>query len=440
MSYDNNMKTISLIAFMLFMTASAPMMPVVPAHAFLPDEAVLSTYDQKCKIRYLTDKNTKGWYVSVSSDNCPDGYLNGYADVTVYDAFSRPSEQIYGYFTDGYWTGETNLKKRSLKRSSEEYGVQKATFDIARDEASDITYIGQMTARRNARDVYMPFEICDPFRILAVTPHTALFKNPHATQVILDDVVRQTREICPAEKRILFFSAPTDKPTPRDIVFYADINLETGKTYIKRNKALHPDTANKTPMKPDNDDLAVAADLKGAVGSPIDVAIRQEISDGAATVPATSEDGRDINDLAREREVVPLDALIDESIPQKTMPIKADKALTEDAVLPKVSSDAVLPTPSVSENGMDTLAHLWLMTQINQKPVFGTAIVHVDALNETGGSADLPAPLTLEGDHIVTGWGVVSGHFFFSTGPGARGIVRVTSFVPCATHECRDIQ
>lgn len=430
------MKTVSLIIFMLFMATSAPIMPIVPAHAFLLDEAILSTYDKKCQIRYLTDKNTKGWYISVSPDSCSEGYLNGYADVTVYDAFSRPSEQIYGYWTDGYWTGETNLKKRFLKRSSEEYGVQKATFEVAKDKASDITYIGQMTARRNARDVYMPFEICDPFRILAVTPHTALFKNPHATQVILDDVVKQVREICPAEKRILFFSAQTDSPLPQDIVFYADINLETGKTYIKRNKALHPEATNpKKLAKPDRDDLAVAADLKGAVGSSVDVALRQEVSFGMSSNLENSVlDGASgpVVELPMQKDISSLDTLIDATAPQVEKTAETDQAVSAE------TSESTVSVSSTPANGMDTVAHLRLMSQVNQKPVFGTAVVHVDTLNEIEGIVDLPMPLTLTGKAFVAGWGVVSGFFDFdATG---KGFVQVTSFLPCATHACRDIQ
>lgn len=438
------MKTFALTLFMMLVTGSAPIMPSIPANAFLLDEAELFTYDQKCRINYLTDKNTKGWYITTSSENCPNGLLNGYAEVTVYDAFSRPSEQIYGYFTNGYWTGDIDLKQRSLKRSSEEYGIQKAVFEITRDTSSNITYIGQMTSRRNARDVYTSFEICDPFRVLAVTPHMALFKNPHATQAILDDVITYTREICPAEKRILFFSATTDHPLPRDIVFYADINLETGKTYIKRNKALHPDVSDKeiADAGSGGEDIAVATDLKGAVGSPVSAGVRLE-TDKILKKDKKHSLSNSINEYELEKKSVepPLtvDELIDAVVDESDNRSKSKDSVQENIDQIKTHQSDVTQKKTVV--GMDTIAHLRLMSQVNQKPVFGTVIVYVDRLNDMGGITDTPSRLTLQGENIITGWGVVSGYFSFDRlDHKYSGVVQVTSFIPCATHQCKDIQ
>lgn len=438
------MKTFALTLFMMLVTGSAPIMPAIPANAFLLDEVELSTYDQKCRINYLTDKNTKGWYITVSSENCPDGLLNGYAEVTVYDAFSRPSEQIYGYFTNGYWTGDVDLKRRSLKRSSEEYGIQKAVFEITRDTSSNITYIGQMTSRRNARDVYTSFEICDPFRVLAVTPHMALFKNPHATQAILDDVIKHTREICPAEKRILFFSATTDHPLPKDIVFYADINLETGKTYIKRNKALHPDVSDKeiADTGAGGEDVAVAMDLKGAVGSPVNASVRLEMDEALAKDKKQSLNNS-INDNTYEKKSVetPLtvDELIDSVVEESDKKSENKESVQGNTDQVKLRQSDVKQKKSIV--GMDTITHLRLMSQVNQKPVFGTIIVYVDRLNDMGGVANTPSILTLQGENIVTGWGIASGYFSFDRSDNRpSGVVQVTSFIPCATYQCKDIQ
>lgn len=196
-------------------------------HAYLLDEQVLKTKGGKCQIHYLTEKNTKGWYIETERNECPrDKWLDGYHNITVYNAFSKPVEKLYGYFSKGYWTGNAWIEAPLLTRSSEDLGVQKATFHVAKDKAGEIDYIGQMIARKGKDGSYSVFNVCNPFRLLAVTKKIKAFEDPRFLQLIFKDIEKNVRRFCPAEKKVMLFVSPVVEPNQSDIVFYADIDLE----------------------------------------------------------------------------------------------------------------------------------------------------------------------------------------------------------------------
>lgn len=197
------------------------------AFAYLLDEQVLKTKTGKCQIRYLTEKNTKGWYVETERNECgADGWLDGYHNIVVYNAFSKPLEKLYGYFSKGYWTGNTWIEAPLLTRSSEELGVQKATFYVAKDKENGIEYIGQMVANKSKEGAYSVFNICSPFRLLAVTDQVDLFEDPHVQQQIFKNIEKHVRRFCPAEKKVMLFVSPIIEPEQSDIILYANVDLQ----------------------------------------------------------------------------------------------------------------------------------------------------------------------------------------------------------------------
>lgn len=451
---------------------------ICSVHAFLLDEKELDAFDQNCKIHYLTHKETNGWHIQTDTTYCPNGWLQGYANVTVMDAFNRPVEQLFGYFSRGYWTGKTQLNPVEIKRSSEEYGVQKATFEIGRDVTSDITYIGQMTTRKDGENGnYGPFEVCAPFRILAVTPHKALFRNPHATQVILDDAVKQTRMICTGEKRILFFASTVPEPKQEDIFFYADINLESGKTYIKRNRTSAEDPRANDAREPlldekkNNSDSAPVLNEKGVVHDTEGQLEALSEKEKAGVTLTSVEDETEKSDSDKTIKRKTETAVEQESSAKNETPdsfsqneakfvrtafnsLEVSKGMSSDSAYDEVPQSNYISDGSQvifeqqpehrepAQMNLDALPHLKLACDVLMQPVFGTLIVHVDRVFPSGAEIDQPVKLSLKGERLSPGWGLISGYFWFNPDQDEKdaGVCQVTSFLPCFSENCLDIQ
>ena len=197
------------------------------ALAFLLEEQQIPSKDGSCKMRYLTEKNAKGWHFTANHLNCPNnGWIEGYHDITIFDAFSQPTEKVYGYFSYGYWTGDAFVDAPFLTRFSEELGVQKATFLLAKDDLNDMDYIGQMVAKKNQNGDYGSFHVCDPFRLLIVTEQIPAFANKKRQQLIFKNIEKHVRSICPVADKVMLFVSPVIEPKQEDIVFYSEIDLK----------------------------------------------------------------------------------------------------------------------------------------------------------------------------------------------------------------------
>ncbi|MDR2902173.1 MAG: hypothetical protein LBU87_03605 [Lactobacillales bacterium] len=451
----------------------------IPARAFLLDEQVLETEDGKCKIRYLTAKNTQGWSIKVEPYTCPGGFLHGYADVTVYGPFSKPMEEIFGYFSNGYWTGDQPLDRALGDRSSEEYGVQKATFPLAKDTASDIQYIGQMTASKRTDGTYDSFKICHPFRMLAITPNDALFKNPHATQIILEDALKQAREICPDETRVLFFASSKQKPQQPDIFFFADMNLETNKTYVKRNTDARPtliedEPALALPASQPTPETPVAQppmmqNINTSVPGPVSFPSYAEVPYAPVLPSGMQMQPGTIYMIPQQPFVVASPPILPpvtymmpagqitaaptaEKEPETTenmddwepMDIPSNPENVSTAPVRTSVPKSVLPKQKPAEALLkyDAAAHLKLLSRVLRQPVYGAAVIHVDAVDfNEAAHADFPLSLKLYGDKVSMGWGIAEGYFLFSEKPAAgkpEGQVRVAAFTSCRNPFCAD--
>lgn len=209
---------------------------VNPAAAYLLEEQVLETPNQKCKIYYLTEKNTYGWHIETDREECgADKLLKGYHNITIYNAFSKPVEKLYGYFSGGYWTGDSLLPNIDLKRFSDELGVQKATFTVFNDSENNIFYIGQMSSKKASSGIYPPFKICGPFRILGIISDTSRLNNPHFLQTVFKTVERQTRRFCPTESEVQLYLSDTDNPASEEVYMYVQMDLKTHHHKIMRS-------------------------------------------------------------------------------------------------------------------------------------------------------------------------------------------------------------
>lgn len=210
---------------------------ITNAHAYLLEEQILKTPKNKCQIVYLTEKDTRGWYIKTEREECgKDKFLTGYHHITVYNAFKNPVEDLYGYFSNGYWTGNDYIRNVEFKRFSDELGIQKATFSFYTDNKNEIEYIGQMSTQKTNAGTYPAFQVCEPFRVLGVVKDLQILDNPHMLQTIFKTVEKETRRFCPTEKRVMLFLSDTENPQQTDIRLFVKMNLATHRHQIIRPK------------------------------------------------------------------------------------------------------------------------------------------------------------------------------------------------------------
>ncbi|MGN1063205.1 MAG: hypothetical protein ACI4QM_02650 [Alphaproteobacteria bacterium] len=383
-------------------------------------DGMLSTKEGDCSFYYPTHKNTQGWYIKVTpTDMCRNGVVNAHGEVTIYNAFSKPVEQFYGFFNGGYWTGDAALSADILFRRSEN-GARKVFFSLPAESGLDVQYIGQMTAQKQKDNTFGPFMFCNPFRLLVQTQDFELFTNRDLTTELIDEAAKITRHLCPAEKQIFLYASVQDKPAPEDIFFFAEINLQTAQITVKRNEAARfaqkyvsdavaPDVSHVPDLKP-NKTVVPVLSAPEAETRPASFAAAID-GDGAFM-----DDGSDI---------MPPAVIVGDTLGDIITPVPKQVSA--------VSSKQV----------MDTVPHLLTAGRILKKPIYGTAVVEITRLTETGGVAARPARLQLKGIGLQTGWGVVSGDFAYESGKTAdtlAGTVTVASFVPCAEAFCKDIK
>lgn len=366
----------------------------------LADFGMLATEDGTCRFFYPTVKNTQGWYIKPSSpDMCQNGFLNKHGEVTIYNAFSIPVEQFYGFFNGGYWMGQTNLSAEIVTARSENNNVYKVSFALPSETGFDIRYLSQMTSKKTDGKTYGSFTFCNPFRILIQTDDFGLFKDKKLTTEIIDEVARHAQRLCPTEQAIQLFGSPKENPKQEDIFFYADINLQTAQIDVKRNEA----TA-----------FAEKFEEKAETDTPLEQI--QTASDYASvqTGPASSSD---ISSPASNIEII---------IP-----------------VPKTDQSVSTEVPENNNQIFDKIPHLLTLSRLTKTPVHGTTVVHIVKATDTHAETAVPLPLTLNGKDLKIGWAIISGDFKHETGKKTTeltGSVEVKSFIPCTKEYCTDIQ
>lgn len=361
------------------------------------EPAPLQTKDKTCNFNFLTPKNTQGWYISTSEGLCKEGVVQGHGEVTIHNAFGSPVEQVYGFFNGGYWTGDTAVDGMILSRTINIDGSQKVLFSIPNTTYLDFQFIGQMTSKKQRDGTYTPFSFCNPLRVLIQTQEVGLFQDTTSLTKIIDAIAKQARTMCPAEQKIMLFGSTKEQPLQDEIFFYAEIDLSKAQIHVLKN------------------------DPQGQVSVP---------QNRIATT-----------DILQE----PVPAFEPPDPQQPTAIVTPDDVITP--VLPVMlakTNDIEKSTKDVSteiDNTFDKVPHLLVSSRILQKPVFGTAVVHIGKVSgKTAYSTD--KKLHLNGDELISGWAVISGEFNYKSAgeKSLQGSVTVTSIVPCTADVCKDIR
>lgn len=470
-----------LLCGLLFMAAGV--------HAQSPS---LYTKDGKCRYYYFTPKNTQSWYIQASDGLCDDGIVDGQGVVTVYNAFSQPIEEIYGFFNEGFWTGDMPLSAPVLYQTVDSDGTQKVYFQIPNDTYYNFQLIGQMSSQKQKDGTYEAFKFCNPFRILLQTEESDLFTDNQKLIEIVDELVQKTRDYCPAEETLYFYASRLERPNLDDIFFFAEVDLRAARITIKRNAP---------PEKSPSDSLA-----PGMASPPIDpYADMQNYSNGAAkngmngnfdNMPGApvqagassymngSQNAGNSN-LSAQNTMSKATPYAQTGNSQETQtyidlrnnsPKRAQANRTKESADKKIvskkegnaetgrsdkqasadgknagdrhtgktfSQNRPISENNQSEQGIDQVPHLLLSSKIMHKPVSGMAVVYIADATDEAGRSNKPNPLKLEGKDLTVGWAVVSGDFDYqstSSSGKLRGKVIVKSVVPCQSKQCKDIK
>lgn len=385
------------------------------------EEFMLSTKDGSCRFFYPTHKNTQGWHIEVTPDSmCQNGVVGHHGQVTVFDAFSKPVEQFSGFFNGGYWLGKTALTADIISTAVEPNGLYKVYFKLPSEAHFDLQYISQMTARRQKDKTYGAFGFCNPFRVMAHTNDFGLFQDEALVSEIIDELAMYTKRFCPTQHKIMLYAATKEQPDMSDVFYYAEIDLATGEVNVKRNHAKQ--FAKRVLASADLPDDAVEADE-----------LRQEMAEQSEQVVPNLEYQNNQEPTLPDYSFNQADVVAD---PVENMPtLEGDTVASVNEVsgIGMVNNDAVY---------MDKVPHLLLLSRLWKRPVQGTSIVHIARADNHSAEVKHPMVLTLTGNDLHTGWGVVSGLFQHQSGLAGNmtGSVQVSSFIPCSNAYCTDIR
>lgn len=385
-----------------------------PLHAGFVEEKEISTKDGSCSFRYFTDKNTKGWHFNADDIICSeDGWLDGYHDLTIYNAFSQPVEQLYGYFSYGYWTGKTFVKSPFLTIFTEENGDQKAIFLLARDDSYQLDYIGQMVSKRDNTGGYGSFQVCDPFKLLIVTENVPIFADKKKLNLIFKEIEKHARSLCPTEEKVMLFVSPIIEPTQEEIVFYAEMDLKTNTQKVKWQE----DALKRSGLYEKTIETATLTNVLAPKTKDLDV-IRKTIANKINLIPfKVKKEPENISFTPSKKEI----SLDEETQPTTSFTNNLDQEEEDDLLNlknePFDDPQFLIPEPKknyqqeeeLNHQNSAPLMHLCILSKIKRESVPVKTVIHIQDNTYNESYTNIPLPLKINGHALKSGWYQVSG-------------------------------
>ncbi len=159
------------------------------------------TKDKACVLHYLSAAPIPNdWNISISDNFCLN---NGKHIVHIRDSQGSLIQTLSGYFISGYFIGDVSLNSFVLKRTVTNDLNQKAFYFIQTDDQLKITYIGHMVSKKSKQG-YLNFNLCDPFKITALTTSKRLFNQEETVQNLITVIKGYATNICPNVSQIIF--------------------------------------------------------------------------------------------------------------------------------------------------------------------------------------------------------------------------------------------
>lgn len=438
------------------------------AQAFLLEQHELKSKDGTCKIHYLSEKNTKGWHFVPEQTKCgEDGFLDGFHRITIYNAFLTPIEKLSGYFSKGYWTKDAWVTMPFLTRTSEELGVQKATYLMYRDELRGIDYMGQMTAQKGPDGSYSAFNVCQPLKLLAVTTQIPTFANPRMRQVIFKEIEKQARRLCPITQEVHLFVSPVVAPEQSDIVFFSRINLlKHTEESIWRHEALEKAGFSSKTIELSGMPDHINENLKEESLAEIRKKLSQkimELNQKTAQTNAydafsqTEEDNFESADIQTyddnnytfetENTAEPIENLellnTNEELTQEFIekePVEETPKKQETQPLAEQTNKIPEPQKSYSYKATKNttpIAEALVLAKVKNEEIKISTPIYVDSPNKNETIASLPLPLKIKDMHLEKGWHLITGYLkAYPTNNVLSGEIQIISADKCQSSWC----
>jgi len=338
------------------------------------DEVVLHSADKKCAIRYLTVQEKDNRTIKTNRA-CPEGWVNGYASVTIDAPNQQMQEILTGFFLDGYWVDRFPARGKLQDRTNPQENIQALTYILDTDKEDDITFLVQLRAERQEERLYSAFQGCPIFRLLAVVKDQKLFQNDVFLERLAAKAFMYARRLCSQLETIVVFGATKLNARANDIVFQMQIDAQT-----KERTIVSPET-----------------DFKNAdINEPIE--LRQEASDILLSVEPNE------------------DQLLINYTPPKVPKFKDDVPQETDVL--KITS----------------LMHLDVQSRLTNRKAYGRIIVHINTIDLDGtAQVDKPQPVVLKyHPNLKVGWAIVQGYFY-------NGQMQVNEITFCQKEWCEDV-
>lgn len=454
--YTGGMKILYYKMFILFF---ALLCYGTGAFGYVLDEKVLSTKNGKCSINYLSDKNTSGWFIDVADSGCRDeNALNGYYSVVVYNGFAEQVDQLTGYFSEGYFTNDAFVNVPLLARSSAQLGVQKATFYIEKDMINEIDYIGQMVSYNEKQGGYSPFNVCAPFRVLAVTNNVKAFDNFEEYNPVFENIRKMAGRFCSQTNKTQLFVSAAIEPEPADIVFFAEIDFtpDSAKVSVIDNAENMANGTKKVKYLklPQTSQQKELAQLR--------TSLNDRLSQLQEVVPTTSS--HELNKYKDEPAFMVVgkkdlvDNIYDNPVENAPYFDENQEIIDDDIPAPEMVESVALDTFVKAKNQRDNekaqlldktdeivpVSTLLVLSKMKKNPVLGSAIVHVANLgNRTIIDVDEPYLMDIKGGNLSDGWYIIKGYYTSKVEDIVRdlnfyGTVDVVNATRCNEKYCKD--
>ncbi len=202
------------------------------------DEVVLEDARSGCRVRYLTAKNTQGWSMDAADKTCSGGWVEGRADVRVFDAFVRPQQVMSGSFAQGYWTDGTP-PGADIQRFSFAPDTQSLIYPLT-SGAPGLALRGRADARLE-NGAYPAFNACRPAQVFIITADMDAFIHPGRREKLFADIVSQMRAVCP-DLKMIALTGVRDKITDEP-VFRAELDVAAGTSDIRQMPGHAPEAS-----------------------------------------------------------------------------------------------------------------------------------------------------------------------------------------------------
>lgn len=412
---------------------------------------IVLTSEQGCQIHYITKKNVDGWFIEGKIPDCPQKWVNGYADITIFDAFRKPVEQIFGYFKDGFWVGSQPIPfsaKTMSKISENEYSLE---VEVGRNEKYDIQYLGQLRTQKMADGSFGSFNACPISRILAVTENKNLFEDENIQSELLNEAIYYAKILCPNVHQIHFYSAAIHQPMDEDVFFFADIDWLKKQIQVRRLPSSAEKIAKANRMSRVRVESLGVPVVHVTPIRPVEIASKQDDLNEDINKEEVSNQEEKISENINENEVNLSEQIIEEKEDVSTAENESSLPIDLDSLSEDASKEQAIETQNNMEDSsekevvvLDAIPHLLTASRLLKKAVKGQAVVHVFRVDLSGQAwIDAPVPMKANGQLVQTGWNIVSG--LFSSEPPTRtksggipplGTIVITDTIPCVTEGC----